>query len=47
MQKLKFKTLRIFDKFLCSLIKFIHGHQKMCVPAKILGNLEIVSGVRH
>ena len=31
-QKLNLKkTLRIFDKFLSALIKFIHGHKQTCV----------------
>ena len=33
------KTFRIADTFLCSLIKFMHGHKKTCVAAKILENL--------
>ena len=35
-QKLNLEgILRIFHKFLCSLVKFIHGHKKTCVAAKI------------
>ena len=32
----------MFDKFLCLLIKFIHDHKKMCLAAKILGNLHFL-----
>ena len=39
LQSEQIKTLHIFDKFLCSLIKFINDHKKMCVATKILGNL--------
>ena len=33
------KHLHILDKSLCSLIKFIHGHKKINVVAKIIGYL--------
>ena len=32
------KALRIFHKYLCSFIKFIHDHKKTRVIAKLLGN---------
>ena len=32
----------IFDKFLHSLIEFIHGHKKLCVAAAILENLHFL-----
>ena len=37
----KKKTLRLFGKFLCSLIKFKQDHKKKFVAAKILRNLHI------
>ena len=39
-QKLNLKKMCTFDKFLCSLIEFIHGHKKLCVAAAILENLQ-------
>ena len=39
-QKINLKnTLHVGDKFLCSLVRFIHGHKKACIAAKILGSL--------
>ena len=36
------KTLGIFNKYLSPLVKFIHGSKKMCIAAKILGNLHFL-----
>ena len=36
------KTLGIFNKYLSPHVKFIHGYKKMCIAAKILGNLHFL-----
>lgn len=42
-QKINLKnTLHVGDKFLCSLVRFIHGHKKACIAAKILGSLHFL-----